>query len=126
LQKNRPFLILRNLKFYLSLLEQQKKELLENIDFFEQDLNILNTLEINDEGDYASISSEKFVETTLKEHQTKELKEILYAINKINNHSEKFGICEMCGDQISKERLKAKPQAFFCISCREKIEKSKT
>ena len=115
-----------NFKFYLNLLEKQKEELISNIDFYEKDIETLNTLEINDEGDYASISSEKFIENTLKSHQKRELQEILYAIDKLKNSPKKFGICEMCKSAISKERLKAKPHAVFCISCREIVEKSKT
>ena len=31
----------------------------------------------------------------------------------------------MCEDEISIDRLKAKPQARYCITCREIIEKQK-
>jgi len=34
-----------------------------------------------------------------------------------------FGICQSCGCSISKTRLKAVPQARFCIKCQEKKEK---
>jgi DnaK suppressor protein len=37
-----------------------------------------------------------------------------------------FGICEMCGDDISEERLKARPVTTLCIDCKtEEEEKEK-
>ena len=35
-----------------------------------------------------------------------------------------YGICDKCGDEITKQRLKAMPRAEFCIGCQEKEEKS--
>jgi DnaK suppressor protein len=35
-----------------------------------------------------------------------------------------YGRCDMCGGYISRQRLKAMPQAQYCIECQEKEEKS--
>jgi DnaK suppressor protein len=35
-----------------------------------------------------------------------------------------YGKCDLCGGSISKQRLKAMPQAKCCIECQEKEEKS--
>jgi len=35
----------------------------------------------------------------------------------------KFGLCESCGCLISKSRLKAVPNARYCVKCQEKKEK---
>ncbi|RKY42947.1 MAG: TraR/DksA family transcriptional regulator [Candidatus Makaraimicrobium thalassicum] len=35
-----------------------------------------------------------------------------------------YGSCDFCGAHISKQRLKAMPQAGHCIKCQEKEEKS--
>ena len=34
----------------------------------------------------------------------------------------RYGICESCGRPISKERLKARPEAVFCIDCQRARE----
>ncbi len=34
-----------------------------------------------------------------------------------------YGICQECKDSIAKARLKAVPQARFCVKCQEKKEK---
>lgn len=41
------------------------------------------------------------------------LKDIKLALEKIKNNN--YGICEKCGKQIEEERLKAVPEAKFCI-----------
>jgi DnaK suppressor protein len=52
-------------------------------------------------------------------------RELLYelddALKKIEEGS--FGICEQCKTLISKIRLRAVPQARFCVKCQEKKEK---
>jgi len=53
--------------------------------------------------------------------QKQELKEIEEALKKIEEG--RYGICEMCDEPISEERLKIKPHAKYCIICREIIEK---
>ena len=35
-----------------------------------------------------------------------------------------YGTCNLCGQAISKQRIKAMPQAEHCIECQEKEEKS--
>jgi RNA polymerase-binding protein DksA len=35
-----------------------------------------------------------------------------------------YGVCDMCGCNITKQRLKVMPQAKYCIKCQEKEEKS--
>lgn len=53
-------------------------------------------------------------------------REMLYnlddAIKRID--SGKYGLCDMCGDMIGKQRIKAMPQAKCCIKCQKKRELS--
>ena len=44
-----------------------------------------------------------------------EIEKVKQAIARID--SGHYGICEVCGDPISKERLKAIPYACMCIKC---------
>ncbi|MFH1395367.1 MAG: TraR/DksA C4-type zinc finger protein [Candidatus Omnitrophota bacterium] len=44
------------------------------------------------------------------------------AIKRIDNGE--YGICDYCGESISKQRLSAMPEAEYCIECQEKNEKS--
>jgi DnaK suppressor protein len=52
------------------------------------------------------------------------IKKIKNSLEDIENGD--YGMCEDCGEDISIERLKARPVTSFCISCktkRESIEK---
>lgn len=48
------------------------------------------------------------------------LRKIEEALRKIEENT--YGICEMCGDDISEERLKVLPFAIYCRDCQENIE----
>jgi DnaK suppressor protein len=82
----------------------------------------LNALELNDEGDHASVNNNSMVESAIVSQQEKELREINVALGKISTRE--YGICEMCEDNIGFQRLKVKPHAIYCIDCREIVEKS--
>lgn len=57
----------------------------------------------------------------LAEGERKRLQDFGDAMKRIDEGI--YGVCDMCGDRISKERLKAMPQAQYCIKCQEKTEK---
>ena len=46
------------------------------------------------------------------------LRLVVSALAKIQAGS--YGACETCGADIGKERLEAKPEAHFCITCEER------
>jgi DnaK suppressor protein len=50
----------------------------------------------------------------------KYLKKIVKALSKFD--CDEYGICEECGDQISLERLNARPTSEMCIGCKEEAE----
>ena len=48
------------------------------------------------------------------------IKKIQKALDRIEN--ETFGICDVCGEDISMKRLKARPVTTQCIDCKTKEE----
>jgi len=109
-----------DLVYFKKLLEERKIQILENITIASNELEDLKSVEINDEGDYASVCADNMIDSVIQEKQIEELKEIEEALAKIE--SGEYGICEMCGEQIKPLRLKVKPYAKYCIVCREVIE----
>lgn len=77
--------------------------------------------ELKDEGDLANAGSATMINSSILLQQKKELEDIQAALNKIKLNS--YGVCEMCGDEISLPRLKAMPFARHCIICKEIVEK---
>jgi len=105
-----------------------KKELLiradnikKNIQKAKNEIELMRNQNPTDEGDYAVLMNDSSIEDTLISKQLQDLKEIEAALDKISKGN--YGICEMCEEPIGVERLKVKPQARFCISCREINEK---
>ncbi|MBW2581851.1 MAG: TraR/DksA C4-type zinc finger protein, partial [Deltaproteobacteria bacterium] len=56
----------------------------------------------------------------IRDRERKLLSKIRSAIERID--SGEFGFCEGCGDEISDERLEARPVTTYCISCKKKQE----
>ena len=100
---------------------QRKDILVENIKDSIQNIDQLKSQDINDELDYAEVSSDSFTEGMIANHQLAELKQIEEALKEIADAT--YGKCNMCGVNIPIGRLKAKPFAKFCTECREVYEK---
>ena len=109
------------LEFFVDMLESRKAQIQKNLEGVERDLEELNGLELNDEGDHASVSNDNLREVAIGQQQELELIEIQVALGKIKD--KQYGICEMCEEEISLQRLKVKPHAKYCIDCREIVEK---
>ena len=110
------------LNYFKEILESRREQIVKNISGVNSELSQLNSLELNDEGDHASVNNNSMVESAIVSQQEKELKEIEVTLAKIANGE--YGVCEMCEDMIGFQRLKVKPQAIYCIDCREIVERS--
>ena len=111
------------LHYFEEILLTRKAQIIKNITGVESEMKQLRELELNDEGDYASVSNDNMVENAIGSQQMAELQEIEVALGKIK--SKQYGICEMCEDEIGFQRLKVKPHAKYCIVCRPIVEKNK-
>ncbi len=107
--------------YFKKLLEERRVQIVENIKIANNEIEDLKNVDVNDDGDYASICADNMIDAAIQEKQAKELKEIEEALEKIENGE--YGICEMCGEPIKPLRLKVKPYAKYCIVCREIIER---
>ena len=110
------------LSYFKEILESRKVQIVKNISGVNDELNQLSALELNDEGDHASVNNNSMVESAIVFQQEKELQEIQVTLGKISHGD--YGVCEMCEDPIGFQRLKVKPHAIYCIDCREIVEKS--
>ncbi len=111
------------LNYFKEILESRREQINKNIDSGNSELNSLNSIELKDEGDHASVNNNSMVESAIVMQQMQELDEIEVTLGKIADGN--YGVCEMCEDLIGFQRLKVKPHAIYCIDCREIIEKSK-
>jgi DnaK suppressor protein len=73
-----------------------------------------------DPTDRASLESDRNFMLRIRDRERKLISKIKEALERID--SGEFGICEMCGDEIGEERLKARPVTTLCIRCKKKQE----
>lgn len=75
-----------------------------------------------DPTDRASLEEDRNFMLRIRDRENKLIKKIKKALERIENDT--FGICEKCGDDISLERIKARPVTTQCIECKKKEEAS--
>ncbi len=71
-------------------------------------------------GDQASAEINRNFALRLRERERKLLKKIDEAIEKIDGGN--YGVCEVCGVEISVQRLEARPVTTMCIECKTEQE----
>lgn len=98
-----------------------KYDIIKTIQDSNNNINILNNISSSEEADIGSAKSIAHIDENALIKNNKDLLEINNAIEKIENNQ--YGKCEMCKKQIDIKRLRVKPHARFCITCREIYEK---
>jgi len=110
-----------DLKYFEDLLKDRRIRIKKNIEDAAREISLLKNNDVGDEADHASISTDRMIEQVLSAQQSRELGEIEFSLNKIKSGG--YGVCDMCEEDISFQRLKVKPYAKYCIVCREIVEK---
>ena len=77
-----------------------------------------------DPTDRASLESDRNFLLRIRDRESKLIVKVKEALERVENDT--FGICEVCGEEISEERLKARIVTTLCIDCKtEEEEKEK-
>ena len=109
----------KDLEFFRHLLTQWLEELLNRSDDTVEEL--LGSQEnLADPLDRASVESERIWTLRIRDRESFLIKKIRQSLEDIETGE--YGICEHCGEDISIERLKARPVTSFCIRCKTKRE----
>lgn len=110
---------------YRNLLSEKLDGLLVEVD---KTVNGMTNLDerFPDPSDRAAMESERSFTLRIRDRERKLIGKIKEALEKIEN--ETYGICEVCEEDISEGRLKARPVTTLCIECKteqEVVEKAK-
>lgn len=73
-----------------------------------------------DPTDRASLETDRNFLLRIRDRERKLILKIKQALARIEEGT--FGICEECGQEISQERLEARPVTTLCIECKTKAE----
>lgn len=107
-------------EYFRNVLLEEMRALLEEAGKTVSEMTA-ETTSFPDPSDRATQESDRTFELRIRDRERRLLSKIREAIEKIDNGT--FGICEMCGEEISEARLKARPVTTYCIDC--KIEQEK-
>ena len=69
-----------------------------------------------DPTDRASAESDRNFELRIRDRERRLMSKVKEAILRID--AKDYGVCEDCGDDISMERLEARPVTTLCIACK--------
>ena len=109
----------KDLEFFRHLLTQWMEKLLEHADDTVE--RLLDSREnLPDPLDRASAESDRTWTLRIRGRESMLIKKIRNSLEAIE--TEDYGICEDCGEEISLERLKARPVTSLCIRCKTKRE----
>lgn len=108
-----------NLEFFKAMLEEQLNTLLGKAGETVSDLMVLSN-DTADPLDHASNDMARGYTLRMRDRESRLIAKIRQALKNIEERH--YGICEMCEEEISVERLKARPVARYCIHCKQKIE----
>ena len=87
---------------------------------FPESLKIDEGEKMSDLIDVAALNHKRNITLLLLEKKNFKINGFKDALERI--HEGTYGICEGCGERISKKRLKAVPFAKFCVSCQRENE----
>ena len=109
----------KKLEYFREILSERFQEILAEA---EKTVSGMTTANDNypDPTDRASLESDRNFMLRIRDRERKLLSKIKGALERID--SGEFGICEMCGDDIAEERLKARPVTTLCIACKKQQE----
>jgi len=109
-------------KYYLKVLIKEKEKILRNLGFLKDGMENPERGVPTHIGDLGTDEFVKGIDIDISQSEGKILRAIDEAIEKIAKGT--YGICENCGNNIPKSRLKVIPYAKYCIECKKEIEKS--
>lgn len=106
---------------YRKKLLARKQEIADVLsEFYNDSKEVDNSGIAMDMVDRADVSYTKEFLLSLSDTERKQLQMIDGALRRIEKCD--YGVCQMCGTQISKKRLDAVPWAPYCIDCQQKEE----
>lgn len=111
------------LEYYRGILQEEMRSLLEEAGKTVSEMTA-DTTNFPDPNDRATQESDRNFELRIRDRERKLINKIKEALARIDDGT--FGTCEVCGEEISEGRLRARPVTTLCIDCKiEEEQKEK-
>jgi DnaK suppressor protein len=109
----------KELEYFRKMLTRWQEDLYKQADVTFTDLQE-PTVKAIDPVDQASLQATRDFMLRIRDRESRLIGKINQSLAWIEEGT--FGICDMCGEKISLQRLKARPVTNFCITCKNKME----
>jgi len=109
----------KKLEYFRKLLNERLEELLSEANKTVTGMTA-HKENLPDPSDRASLESDRNFTLRIRDRERKLIGKIREALDRIEDGT--YGICEECGEEISAERLKARPVTTLCIECKKRQE----
>ena len=109
----------KDIEYFQNLLTSWRENLIRQADGTVASLKD-NQVHFSDPVDQASHEESQNFMLRIKDRESRLIRKIDEALFRLKNST--YGICEMCEEEISVKRLKARPVTTFCIRCKTKME----
>jgi len=108
------------LEYFRNILQEEKRLLLEEAGKTVSEMTA-DTTNFPDPTDRATQESDRTFELRIRDRERKLINKIKEALARIDAGT--FGVCEVCEEDISEARLKARPVTTLCIDCKMEQER---
>lgn len=108
------------LEHFRALLNGKLEELLKGAELAVNGMSESKEDNFPDPTDRASHETDRNFLLRVKDRERKLITKIKEALARIDDGS--YGICELCGENISDKRLEARPVTTVCIECKKEEE----
>jgi DnaK suppressor protein len=109
-------------EFFRELLNKRLEELLSEAGRAVSGMSGTKEEHFPDPTDRASLETDRNFLLRVKDRERKLILKVQEAIERLDN--DEYGICEICGEPISRERLIVRPVTTSCIECKKEEEES--
>lgn len=109
----------RKLEYFRNLLDERMADLLNEANKTVSGMTS-HKENLPDPTDRAALESDRNFTLRIRDRERKLIGKIKEALERIDDGS--YGICEVCGEDISEARLKARPVTTLCIECKKRQE----
>lgn len=109
----------KKIEYFRKLLHQKMDELLSDANKTVTGMTVFDD-NMPDPNDRATLESDRNFELRIRDRERKLIAKIKEALGRIETGS--YGVCEVCGEDISEARLIARPVTTYCIDCKTRQE----
>ena len=109
----------KKLEYFKNLLDERLAELLNEANRTVSGMTS-HKENLPDPTDRAALESDRNFTLRIRDRERKLIGKIKEALERIEDGT--YGVCELCGENISEPRLKARPVTTLCIDCKKRQE----